>query len=107
MIGSQLDFSRAAPPANEEEERLMAALTHEPRHVDEVARESGLAAGEVSATLALLELKGLVRDLGGMQFVRVREAAAGHGGSGDGDHLTSRSGGTSDPGREARNPVDH
>ncbi len=98
MIGSQLDFSRAAPPANEEEERLMAALTHEPRHVDEVARESGLAAGEVSATLALLELKGLVRDLGGMQFVRVREAAAGYGGSGDGDHLTSRSGGTSDPG---------
>ncbi len=98
MIGSQLDFSRAAPPATEEEERLMAALTREPRHVDEVARESGLAAGEVSATLALLELRGLVRDLGGMQFVRVREAAAGYGGSGDGDHVTSRSGGTSDPG---------
>lgn len=98
MIGSQLDFGRAAPPANEDEQRLMAALSREPRHVDEVARESGLAAGEVSATLALLELKGLVRDLGGMQFVRVREAAAGYGGSGDGDHVTGRGSGASDPG---------
>jgi DNA processing protein len=98
MIGSQLDFGRAAPPANEEELRLMAALSREPRHVDDVARDSGLAAGEVSATLALLELKGLVRDLGGMQFVRVRDEAAGYGGSGDGDQLTGRAGGTSDPG---------
>ena len=98
MIGSQLDFGRAAPPANEQEQRLMAALSREPRHVDEVVRESGLAAGEVSATLALLELKGLVRDLGGMQFVRVRENAAGYGGSGDGDHVASRTGGTSDRG---------
>jgi DNA processing protein len=98
MIGSQLDFGRAAPPVNEEEQLLMAALSREPRHVDEIARESGLAAGKVSATLALLELKGLVRDLGGMQFVRVREAAAGYGGSGDGDHVTNRRSGASDPG---------
>jgi DNA processing protein len=76
----------------------MAALSREPRHVDDVARDSGLAAGEVSATLALLELKGLVRDLGGMQFVRVRDEAAGYGGSGDGDQLTGRASGTSDPG---------
>ena len=73
MIGAQMDFGRAAPAASEDERALMAALTREPRHVDEVVRDTGLAAARVSATLALLELKGQVRDLGGMQYVRVRE----------------------------------
>ena len=68
-------FGRAAPPASEDEQALMEVLTREPRHVDEVVRDSGLAAARVSATLALLELKGQVRDLGGMQYVRVREPA--------------------------------
>lgn len=36
-------------------------------------RASGLAAATVSGTLAMLELKGLVGDLGGMQYVWVRE----------------------------------
>jgi len=80
MIGAQLDFSRAAPPVSPEERALLRALTRNPQHVDEVVRQSGLAASMVSATLALMELKGLVRNMGGMQYVRVREEA------GDYDH---------------------
>ena len=76
MIGAQMDFGRVAPPATPEEQALMFALTRDPRHVDEVVRNTGLAAAQVSATLALLELKGLVRDVGGMQYVRVREDTA-------------------------------
>ncbi|GMU39250.1 MAG: DNA processing protein DprA [Chloroflexota bacterium] len=76
MIGAQLDFGRAAPPESDEERRLMAVLTREPAHIDEVTRRAGLAAAVVSGTLALLELKGLVRDVGGHQFVRVREEDA-------------------------------
>jgi len=72
-LGAQLDFSRAVPPANDDEQAVIGALTREPRHVDEVVRESGLAAATVSGTLAMLELKGLVRDVGGMQYVRLRE----------------------------------
>lgn len=75
-VGAQLDFGRAAPPESVEERALMGVLTREPQHVDEVVRRSGLAAAIVSGTLALLELKGLVRDVGGMQFVRVREDGA-------------------------------
>jgi DNA processing protein len=75
MIGAQMDFGRAMPPDDPEERVLMAALTREPRHVDEIVRESGMTAATVAATLALLELKGLVRDLGGMQYVRLREEA--------------------------------
>lgn len=53
----------------------MAALSRELRHIDEIAQAADLAAGTVSGTLAMLELKGLVRDLGGIQYVRVREEA--------------------------------
>ena len=76
MVGAQMDFGRAAPPDSPDEQALMRALTREPQHVDIVARQSGLAPSVASGTLALLELKGLVRDVGGMQFVRVREEAA-------------------------------
>ena len=75
MIGAQMDFGRVAPPASAEEQSLMTALTREPSHVDEIVRNTGLAAAQVWATLALLELKGIVRDVGGMQYVRVRETA--------------------------------
>ena len=78
MVGVQMDFGRAMPPTDPDERALMAALSREPRHIDEVVRASGLAAATVSGTLALLELKGLVRDLGGMQYVRVREDLAGY-----------------------------
>ena len=73
MLGAQIDFGRAVPPASEDEHALLSALSREPRHIDVVVRESGLAAATVSGTLALLELKGLVRDVGGMQYVRLRE----------------------------------
>ena len=76
MIGAQMDFGHAAPPERPEERALMESLSREPRHVDELVRRSGLAAGTVSATLALLELKGLVREFGGMQYARVREDPA-------------------------------
>jgi DNA processing protein len=78
MVGAQMDFGRAMPPTDPDERALIAVLTREPRHVDEIVRSSGLAAATVSGTLALLELKGLVRDLGGMQYVRVREDSAGY-----------------------------
>ncbi|MDA1010247.1 MAG: DNA-protecting protein DprA [Chloroflexi bacterium] len=78
-VGAQLDFGRAAPPESTEERSLMGVLTRDPQHIDEVVRRSGLAAAIVSGTLALLELKGLVRDVGGMQFVRVREDDAAYG----------------------------
>lgn len=75
-LGAQLDFGRAAPPESAEERALMGVLTREPQHIDDVARHSGLATAVVSGTLALLELKGLVRDVGGLNFVRVREDGA-------------------------------
>jgi DNA processing protein len=41
--------------------------------VDEIRNQTELPIEKVSATLALMELKGMVRQVGGMNYVAVRE----------------------------------
>ncbi len=55
---------------SQEEAALLELLAAGPVHVDELGRSSGLPAAVVSSTLTLMELKGLVRHIGGMQYVR-------------------------------------
>ncbi len=62
-----------ALPETEEEAALFEYLTSEPVHVDKLSRNTGLPSQVVSGTLALLELKGIVRQVGGMNYVLVRE----------------------------------
>lgn len=57
------------------EAQLLRLLSHEPTHIDEVRRQAGLPIATVSSTLAMLELKGLVRQVGAMNYVLTREAA--------------------------------
>ncbi len=63
---------QAALPDNAEERTLLALLSHEPRHVDELIRASELPTETVSAMLTMMELKGMVKSVGGMQFVLAR-----------------------------------
>jgi DNA processing protein len=72
MISQQAEM-RAVVPENETEARLLSYITVEPVHVDELGRRSGLPIAQVSSTLALMELKGMVRQVGGMSYVLVRE----------------------------------
>ncbi|MCW5877591.1 MAG: DNA-processing protein DprA [Anaerolineales bacterium] len=65
----------AALPADPTEARLYTLLSKEPRHLNELGVQAGLPIEQVSATLALMELKGLVRQVGGMSYV-VREGQA-------------------------------
>ncbi len=60
-------------PETKEEAALFEHLSTEPLHVDALSRASGLSSQEVSSTLTLLELKGIVRQVGGMNYVMVRE----------------------------------
>ena len=60
-------------PADETEARLLNVLGGEPLHVDEIRNQADLPIERVSATLALMELKGMVRQVGGMNYVAVRE----------------------------------
>lgn len=64
---------QATFPTDPAEAALLELVSYEPQHVDELHRASGAPIGEVSALLALLELKGMVRQAGLLQYVRARE----------------------------------
>ncbi len=68
--------ARKAIPADALEAQLLAALGAEPVHVDEIRNATGLPIEKVSATLTLMELKGMVRQVGGMSYISVREGQA-------------------------------
>jgi DNA processing protein len=55
-------------PANPVEAQVLAALSADPIHIDELVRACGLPVGTVSGTLVTLELKGLAQSSGHMQY---------------------------------------
>ncbi len=62
-----------ALPEDPTEARVLEALSAEPIHVDDLTARIGLSPAQISASLAMLELKGRARQVGGMHYVRVRE----------------------------------
>ena len=84
---------RATVDPDEEIERLQSAETraltwhdpeypprlkeiYDPVHIDDILRASGLGISTVSGTLAMMELKGVVKQVGGMNYIRLRETEA-------------------------------
>ncbi len=65
-----------ALPETPEEASLFEYLSAQPIHVDELSRSTGMASSVVSSTLTLMELKGMVRQVGGMNYVMTREPEA-------------------------------
>jgi DNA processing protein len=64
---------RSVLPKDEVESRLLSVLSKEPLHVDEIRAQVDMPIEKVSATLALMELKGMVRQVGGMQYVALHD----------------------------------
>lgn len=62
--------------ASPDEKKLLEYLSQDPRHIDEICQISGLPIQSVSATLTMMELKGMVTQVGGMNYVAAREAKA-------------------------------
>ncbi|MBI4310523.1 MAG: DNA-protecting protein DprA [Chloroflexi bacterium] len=81
VVEQQLTFPMPAlvEPAGDTEAAILSRLAYEPTHVDDVTRTTGLPMSAVSGTLALMELKGLVKQVGNMSYVRLRETAAPYG----------------------------
>jgi DNA processing protein len=77
MIPRQMEM-RELVPANETESVILKHLSSEPTHIDEVCRNSSLPIATVSSTLAMMELKGLVRQMGGMNYILARETKTGY-----------------------------
>jgi DNA processing protein len=68
--------NRKSINASAGEKKLLQYLDQEPKYIDEICNLSGLPIQEVSATLTMMELKGLVTHLGGMNYVAARELKA-------------------------------
>ena len=69
MLERQVEFAELMPQ-DETEETVLQHLTREPRHIDEAAWLAGLPVATVTSTLAMVELRGLVRQVGSMTYVR-------------------------------------
>jgi DNA processing protein len=73
---SQHAEARAVIPENEVEATLLKQLSTDPIHVDDLGQATGLSAPEIASVLTLMELKGMVRQVGGMNYVLARETGA-------------------------------
>jgi DNA processing protein len=74
----QFRSARAALPADATESKLYSLLGREALHVDEIRFQTNLPIEQVTSTLTLMELKGLVRQVGNMRYIAIYEQAAGY-----------------------------
>jgi DNA processing protein len=72
----QVYAARSVLPADEVEQKLLSVMGYDPIHVDEIGAQTGFPIARVSAALTLMELKGMVRQVGGMNYVAVKEDEA-------------------------------
>jgi DNA processing protein len=60
----------AGEQAGEQEAKVLALLSAEPTHIDDIVRGANMPAATIGGLLAILELKGLVRQVAAMTYVK-------------------------------------
>ncbi len=56
-------------PATKEEEKILKTLSFDPLHIDTIAKMTKLEASVASSTLAIMEMKGMVKNIGGQNYI--------------------------------------
>lgn len=69
----EMQETRRIMPASDHEKQILKYLSYDPTHIDTLCQLSGLPINDVSATLTMMELKGMVTSVGGMNYVAARE----------------------------------
>lgn len=64
--------ARRVLPENKEEEKILELLKNESKHIDEIIRETGMEVSQTASLLTLMEMKGKIKNLGGMVYGLVR-----------------------------------
>lgn len=59
-------------PETAEEELILTQLSYEPLHIDELKQLTKLDASVINSTLTVMEMKGLVKNLGNLRYVLAR-----------------------------------
>jgi DNA processing protein len=57
---------------SDEEQKIVAVLSLEPKHIDNISIETGISVHKISSLLMLLEIKKVLRQLPGKMFVKTR-----------------------------------
>lgn len=68
MIPEQLEMKELLP-SDQTEAAILHYVSREAVHIDELCRQTGLSIASISSTLSLMELKGMIKQLGGMRYV--------------------------------------
>jgi DNA processing protein len=74
-VGRQIEMTALFPESDGEAE-ILRYVTYDPVHIDEIIRSSALDISTVSGVLAMMELKGMVRQVGNMNYIRIKESSA-------------------------------
>jgi DNA processing protein len=69
-VAQQLEMKEMAPVSGTESQ-IINHLSPQPTHIDVICRQCSLPISTVSSALTMLELKGVVRQVGAMQYVLV------------------------------------
>jgi DNA processing protein len=58
-------------PESPTEARILECLSNEPQHIDIIIQKSGLESRTVNGTLVVMEMKGQIKNVGGMTYILV------------------------------------
>lgn len=64
--------AREIIPENKEEEKILKCLELENKHIDEIVRLTGIAISDLNAVLTTMEMKGMVRNMGGGNYIMTK-----------------------------------
>jgi DNA processing protein len=69
-LGIEAKDNIQEPPKaeNDKEEIIITILLEEPKHIDQIIKESGLQQMNISSTLTMMEISGKVKHIGGMVY---------------------------------------
>ncbi len=56
-------------PETTEEKNILKILNREPMHIDQIIKNSQMNTAQVSSALSLMEMKGLIKNLGGQNYI--------------------------------------
>ncbi|MBI4336833.1 MAG: DNA-protecting protein DprA [Chloroflexi bacterium] len=76
VVAVQPPLPSLLPKLDDARGQVLASLGHEPLHIDEVRRRTSLPIATVSSALAMMEIEGLVKQVGTMHYIRARELPA-------------------------------
>ncbi len=70
---SEIRYAKKILPENEIESLLYATMKKDAMHINDIKTTTGLTMEKVSATLVMMELKGLVKQVGNMVYISIAE----------------------------------